>query len=65
MKLEYIFTPEELASIDSGTYDITRLILAAKLDLWAALEREACIKALEENEQFYCRDTIRARGEKL
>ena len=26
-------------------------------------EREACIKALEGNEQFYCRDTIRARGE--
>ena len=32
--------------------------------LIAAAEREACIKALEENEQFYCRDTIRARGEK-
>lgn len=30
----------------------------------AEAEREACIKALEENEQFYCRDTIRARGEK-
>jgi hypothetical protein len=26
-------------------------------------EREACIKALEDNEQFYCRDTLRARGE--
>ena len=32
-------------------------------ELVAAAEREACIKALEENEQFYCRDTIRARGE--
>jgi len=29
----------------------------------AAAEREACVNALEENEQFYCRDTIRARGE--
>jgi hypothetical protein len=26
-------------------------------------EREACIKAVEDNEQFYRRDTIRARGE--
>jgi hypothetical protein len=33
-------------------------------ELVAAAECEACIRALEANEQFYCRDTIRARGEK-
>lgn len=37
-----------------------------KLERFAALvaahEREECIKALEDNEQFYCRDTLRARG---
>lgn len=30
--------------------------------LVTAAEREACIKVLEANEQFYCRDTIRAGG---
>jgi hypothetical protein len=33
-------------------------------ELVAAAEREKCIKELEANEQFYCRDTILARGKK-
>ena len=36
MKLKDIFTVEELASIEAGTYDITKPVLAAKLDLVAA-----------------------------
>ena len=42
------------------------LLMVHELERFAALvaaaEREACIKALEANEQFYCRDTIRARS---
>lgn len=47
MKPEGIFTAEELASIDAGTYDVKEL--AEKLDYCIALEREACAKACEEN----------------
>lgn len=65
MTLENIFTPEELASIDAGTYDITRPVLAMKLNLWAALEREECAKVCEEiggAEPADCADAIRARS---
>ncbi len=31
----------------------------------AAREREACIKALEDNEQFYCRDTLLEKGNRM
>ena len=44
-----------------GTIWADKLICFAQLV--AAAEREACIRALEANEQFYCRDTIQARGE--
>jgi len=42
MKLEDIFTADELALIDSGEYKPGRAVLDAKLDLVAAFEREAC-----------------------
>jgi hypothetical protein len=42
MKIALIFTDEELALIDSGKYTPGRTALDAKLDLAAALEREAC-----------------------
>ncbi len=48
MKLEDIFTAQELADIDAGTYDIGQPAFAAKLTLWAALEREACAQACDE-----------------
>lgn len=44
MNLENIFTAEELALIDSGNYKPGRAVLDAKLDLVAAMEREACAK---------------------
>ena len=47
MKLEDIFTAEELALIDSGEYKPGRASLDAKLDLCAAIEREACSKVCE------------------
>jgi hypothetical protein len=47
--------PSDLLTLD---------ILERFAELVAAAEREECIKALEANEQFYCRDTIRARGKK-
>ena len=65
MKLEDIFTAEELALIDAGEYRPGRKTLDAKLDLWAALEREACAKVCEEpgwNAANWCAKQIRARG---
>ena len=65
MKLEDIFTAEELALIDSGEYKPGRKILDAKLDLVAAIEREACIRACNEVDLVgadECIDAIRARG---
>ena len=65
--LEDIFTAEELASIDAGTYNVKDL--AAKLDYCIALEREACAKVCEDW-HFETEDprdvaaAIRARGEK-
>jgi hypothetical protein len=47
MKLEQLFTAEELALIDSGEYRPGRAVLDAKLDLLEAAEREACAKAYE------------------
>jgi len=47
MKLENIFTEQELAFIDSGNYKPGRAVLDAKLDLVAAVEREACAKLCE------------------
>jgi hypothetical protein len=44
-----VFMPEELIQF---------------AELVAAAEREECIKALEANEQFYCRDTILSRVKK-
>jgi hypothetical protein len=49
MKITSIFTDEELALIDSGKYTPGRAVLDTKLDLAAALEREACAKLLEES----------------
>ena len=43
MKLEDLFTAEELALIDSGEYRPGRAVLDAKLDLLEAAEREACV----------------------
>jgi hypothetical protein len=47
MKIASIFTDEELALIDSGKYTPGRSVLDAKLDLAAALEREACAAECE------------------
>jgi hypothetical protein len=47
MKLEAIFTEQELALIDSGNYKPGRAVLDAKLDLVAAMERKACAKVCE------------------
>ena len=71
MKLEDIFTADELALIDSGEYKPGRAVLDAKLDLVAAIEREACAKVCESQEdeggewdiQQQCANAIRARGE--
>jgi hypothetical protein len=48
MKLENIFTGTELALIDSGNYKPGRAILEAKLDLIAAMQKEACAKVCDE-----------------
>ena len=45
MKLENIFTADELNSINAGTYNISNKTLAAKLDFYASLIRA---DALEE-----------------
>ena len=42
MKIQDIFTADELALIDSGDYKPGRAVLDAKLDLAMAIEREAC-----------------------
>jgi hypothetical protein len=47
MNIENIFTESELALIDSGNYKPGRAVLDAKLDLVAAMEREACAKVCE------------------
>lgn len=67
--VEEIFTPEELALIDSGEYKPGRAVLDAKIDLAIAVEREACAKVCDERERanLYgfkeCAAAIRARGE--
>jgi hypothetical protein len=48
MNIEDIFTDAELALIDSGKYMPGRAVLDAKLDLAAAMEREACAKVCDE-----------------
>ena len=47
MKIENIFTEQELALIDSGKYKPGRAVLDAKLDLVAAIEREVCAKVCD------------------
>jgi len=66
-KLEEVFTPEELKMIDSGEYRPGRNVLDAKLDLWAAIEREACAKVCESHGPTLANgamlaEQIRARG---
>jgi len=48
MRLEEIFTAEELLLIDSGQYLPGREVLDAKLDLSSAIEREACAKVCDD-----------------
>ncbi len=67
MKLKDIFTTEELTLIDSGEYKPGRAVLDAKLDLVAAIEREACAKlcAQLKGEMYSvngCIAAIRARS---
>ncbi len=71
MKIQDIFTADELALIDSGDYKPGRAVLDAKLDLAMAIEREACMKVCE-NEWVTMAEkeaglmyaaAIRARGE--
>jgi len=71
MNIEDIFTDAELALIDSGKYRPGRAVLDAKLDLAAAMEREACAKVCESylSESPYSwggttmASAIRARGQ--
>jgi len=75
IKLEDIFTAEELLLIDSGQYRPGRAALDAKLDLISAMEREACANAVGVLEPFGkelalqkatiedCVAAIRARGQ--
>jgi len=70
MKITSIFTDEELALIDSGKYTPGRAALDAKLDLAMALEREACAKVCEPQEEhddpltaWKIAKAIRARGQ--
>lgn len=65
MKLEDIFTQQELAFIDSGEYRPGRAVLDAKLDLVAAMEREACAKVCEDHayRSGILAEAIRARGQ--
>jgi tRNA U34 5-carboxymethylaminomethyl modifying GTPase MnmE/TrmE len=74
MKITSIFTDEELALIDSGKYTPGRAVLDAKLDLAMALEREACAKLCDAEEETANEETwyqcakelakqIRARGQ--
>ena len=69
MKIQDIFTADELALIDSGDYKPGRVVLDAKLDLAMAIEREACAKVAERFEPdektsyvTYASTAIRARG---
>ena len=69
MKIQDIFTADELALIDSGNYKPGRAVLDAKLDLAMAIEREACAKVAERFEPdektsyvTYASTAIRARG---
>ena len=48
MKIQDIFTADELALIDSGNYKPGRAVLDAKLDLAIALEREACANIVDK-----------------
>jgi hypothetical protein len=48
MRLEEIFTAEELLLIDSGQYRPGREALDAKLALVSAIVREACAKVCED-----------------
>jgi hypothetical protein len=75
MKIENIFTEQELALIDSGKYKPGRAVLDAKLNLVAAIEREACAKVCDAEqkkneddgawlwEAKNCAAAIRARGQ--
>lgn len=70
MKLKDLFTVEELSMIDSGEYRPGRAVLDAKLDLCAAIEREACAYVAEQGFKFskdgyQIADDIRARGNAL
>ena len=74
MKIQDIFTADELALIDSGNYKPGRAVLDAKLDLAMAIEREACAKVCDANKLIAaatnfeiatankCAKAIRARG---
>ena len=67
MKIQDIFTADELALIDSGDYKPGRVVLDAKLDLAMAIEREACAKVCDaeatvEGIAQKCAAAIRARG---
>jgi hypothetical protein len=68
MNIENIFTVDELALIDSGSYTPGRAVLDAKLDLACAMEREACAQVAEDMLRFYTQavtgvpQAIRARG---
>jgi hypothetical protein len=59
--VEEIFTPEELALIDSGEYRPGRAVLDAKIDLAVAAEREACAKVCEE-EQFELTEDVSGKN---
>ncbi len=50
MNIENIFTADELALIDSGSYTPGRAVLDAKLDLACAMEREACAQVAEDSD---------------
>ena len=75
MKIQDIVTADELALIDSGDYKPGRAVLDAKLDLAMAIEREACAKVCDAEEETANQETwyqcakelaeqIRARGNK-
>ena len=67
MKIQDIFTADELALIDSGNYKPGRAVLDAKLDLAMAIEREACAKVCDAWQEWgtdgaLLAKAIRARG---
>ena len=67
MKIQDIFTADELALIDSGDYKPGRAVLDAKLDLAMAIEREACAKVCDAWQEWgtdgaLLAKAIRARG---